>query len=110
MRLDFEQLALAGLLTSTLHWLMARAEITRPLWSRLRGFFGRLLACPACSGFWLGTALGAVGVRPLATASLYVDVAGCAVLSVFLTPVFQAVLLWGLEHAAVNEDAPPPPG
>src|SRR5437660_11468689 len=45
------------------YYLAARAEITRPLWSRYGGALDRLARCPACSGFWLGMAL-ATYVRP----------------------------------------------
>ena len=45
-----------GLIITFAYYLLARASLTRPLWSRYRGRLASLMACPACSGFWLGLA------------------------------------------------------
>ena len=107
MTLDLTQLFLLGLLTSTTHWLIARSEIAKPLWSRAHGWLGKLLACAGCSGFWLGGLFGGSGAAMpvLSTGDLVVDVFAQttfgALFGVFLTPVFEAVLLWGLRESAI---------
>ena len=110
MSLDLSQLLLFSVLTSSLHWLIARSEIAKPFWSRTSGWLGKLLACAGCSGFWLGAVLGGTEVASPVTLYvahvLYVDVALRAlvhgVLGVFVTPVFESVLLWGLQNSAVD--------
>lgn len=111
MTLDLQQLLLFGILAAAAHWLVARSEIMRWLWSRARGRAAKLLACPSCSGFWLGLGFGAYGLRPALSGNRYVDVVVAAAIGVFVTPVFEAVLLWGLERAAIAEadEAEPPP-
>ena len=49
------------LLTAALYYLGARAQITRPLWSRYPGWLDRFMLCSACSGFWYGAGVGALG-------------------------------------------------
>jgi hypothetical protein len=106
MTLDLQQLFLLGLLTSTLHWLIARSEIARPLWSRARGFLGKMLACAGCSGFWLGGAAWTAGVRAVPLDARHGGLALHMLLGVFMTPVFEAVLLWGLRESAIVADEP----
>lgn len=101
--IDFSQLFLLGVLSSTLHWLIARAEITRPLWSRTTGFVDKLLRCPSCSGFWISGALTLAGIEPVA-GPWWMCAPVNAVLGTFLTPVFQAVHLWALKRVSM------PPG
>jgi hypothetical protein len=103
MKPALDQLFLLGILSATIHWLVARSEIAAPLWSRARGIVDKLLRCPACSGFWLGGALTFVGVHPLVGVTDWRDVAAGTLCGVFLTPVFEAVLLWGLERTAIGE-------
>ncbi len=111
-------LVLLGLLTSSLHWLGARAQVSQPLWSRARGGWARLLACAGCSGFWLGLVLGIGGLQPCVTRWAAGNIVASAVLAVFLTPVFEGVLLWGLSASALQAadgdessqaEAPPAP-
>lgn len=110
MTLDLTQFFLLGLLTSTSHWLIARSEIAKPLWSRARGWLDKLLACAGCSGFWLGGLFGGFGVATpvLSTApddltvNFFAQAMLCALFGVFLTPVFESVLLWGLRESAVS--------
>ena len=85
------------LLSTALHWLLARADITRPFWSRAArwSWLDALLRCPACSGFWLGLALWLYGVRPG-------NVLETALYSLLLTPVMEAVLIWGLQGSAID--------
>lgn len=117
--LNVTWLLLLGLLTSTTHWLLARAEISRPFWSRLYGGFDKLARCAGCSGFWLGLGAGALGLQPVtfvlaaptAADKLAATLLGAflsGVLAVWLTPVFESALLWGLERSALppfEEDA-----
>lgn len=117
MILDLTQLVLFGIACSATHWLIARSEIARPFWSRAGGWLGSLLACAGCSGFWIGGIIGAAGfISPVSldvAPILYVDIAlralAMAVLGVFVTPVFEGVLLWGLQASALqaSEETPP---
>jgi hypothetical protein len=109
MTLDFSQFVLFGILCASLHWLIARSEIARPLWSRARGVVAKLLACPACSGFWLGGIIAGTGWA--VPAGLYDDAvrdawsihaAVGALLGVVVTPVVEGLLMWGLERSAVD--------
>lgn len=95
--MDLQQLVLLGILSSSIHWIIARSKIAKPLWSRAKGWLADLLACPACFGFWIGIFLGLGGVQPYPG---YVSVT--AVLAVFLTPVFEGALLWGLEVSSMS--------
>ena len=113
MLLETNELVALGLLTGTTHWIVARSEIARPLWSRARGWFAKLLACPACSGFWLGLGYGAAGITPLAVGQSTFDIVAAGVLGVFTAPVAQAILLWALSVTALPTDdteatSPPP--
>ncbi len=109
MTLDVGQLALLGLLSTALHWLIARSKIAQPLWSRARGWLALLLACPACSGWWLGLGLGTGGVRPVTVSWRIVEVVLCGLLAMVLTPVVEAVMLWGLERSAIVAEEPEEP-
>lgn len=117
--MDTSQLVLFSIFCASIHWLIARSEIARPLWSRAGGWLGRLLACAGCSGFWIGAVVGGAGLTTPITLDvapiLGVDVAlralAHAVLGVFVTPVFESVLLWGLRESAIvaDEAAEPEP-
>lgn len=107
MILNYQHLLLLGIVTSSLHWLLARSKITQPLWSRATGYLDALLRCPACSGFWLGLITG-LWLHPIEGLSRAGGVLAAGLLALFLTPVFEAVLLWGLERSAVNASEPPP--
>ena len=102
MKLDLGLLLLLGLASSALHWLIARSTAAKPLWSRAGGVLGALLRCPACSGFWIGLALAGGGLTPLMTESVIVNLLATGVLALYLTPVFEAVLLWGLGVSAIE--------
>jgi hypothetical protein len=111
MQIDLTQLVLLGVLSASLHWLIGRSEIARPLWSRAPGFLGRLLACAGCSGFWLSGIAWTLGVRVVALDARHGGLALGMVLGVFVTPVFESVLLWGLRESAIEPEpdvAPPP--
>jgi hypothetical protein len=116
VKLALDQLFLLGLFSTAVHWLVARSEIFRPLWSRARGWLDKLLRCPACAGYWLGGLVTLGGVHPFGDLTdgpwwlTVAKVVGAQLAAVFLTPVFEAVLLWGLERSAVVDEEPPPPG
>jgi len=107
MTLDVHQLAILGLLSTSIHWIVGRSKIAQPLWSRARGWFGALLACPACSGFWIGLGLGAAGAKPIGglphVGHDAAAILAAGLLAVVLTPVCEAVMLLGLEHSAIAE-------
>jgi hypothetical protein len=109
MRLDLNQLALLGILAATIHWIVARSKIAEPFWS-LRWWKGEslvrnraagLLACAACSGFWIGLGLGLLGVRPM-EASVWFAVPAAGLMGAGVTPVVEAVLLWGLSSTRID--------
>lgn len=115
MTLDLQQLLLLGLLCASTHWIIARSKVMRWFWSRLRGWRADLLACPACSGFWLGLVTASIGLRPVTLAiagaphaARAAEIITAGVLAVFMTPVCQAVMLWGLSMSAI-ESAPESP-
>jgi len=108
MTLALDQLFLLGLFSAALHWLLARAESSRPLWSRASGWLDKLLRCPACAGYWLGGLVTLGGVQPfgeLRDVSRWVVVERfvCAQLAAMvLTPIFEAVLLWALRASVIE--------
>lgn len=104
MPFDWSLLLTLGILTASIHWTIARAKITQWFWGArwLPQFLNSLLSCPACSGFWLGIAVGLFGIRPLATGSTTLDVVASGVCGLFCTPVVQAVFLWGLERTKID--------
>lgn len=105
--IDLTHLFVLGLLTSSAHWLFARSKIAKPLWSRTRGFIDELLRCPACSGVWLAAGAYVAGVRPVGKGG---PAFICTMLlGLILTPVFEGVLLWGLERSALEDADEVPP-
>ena len=104
-------LVLLGVVSASIHWLLARSYIFEWFWGRLRGFVEKLVTCAACSGFWIGIALGLGGVRPIQDVAWWAQIAGAGFFGLWLTPVFEAVLLWGLSESQVlhfPSPAPPP--
>jgi hypothetical protein len=97
------QLFFLGVLCAGAHWILGRSEIARPVWSRARGALAALLACAGCSGFWLGMLLALIGLRPFCTGWLVADTIAGGVLGTFVTPVFEGVLLWGLDRSAIRD-------
>jgi hypothetical protein len=112
MRFDLDQLVLLGLLSASIHWLAARASITKWFWSLgwypirnersvlTRDFLARLFACAACSGFWIGLGLGFAGVRPIGEG--WRGIVASGLVGIFVTPVFEGLLLWGLERTHLD--------
>ena len=128
MILDLTQLVLLGILCASVHWLVARSEIAKPFWA-YRGhpiWFSKLLACAGCSGWWLGALFGVTSfVAPvgfitgtsntptwLSLGLLVAQTFVTAVLGVFVTPIFESALLWGLSASALQDsvdgDTPEP--
>lgn len=106
MILDITSFLLLGPLCASLHWLLARSFVFQWFWSRARGIFADLLACPACSGFWLGTALGVAGMRPLAGPPAWLEILVSGLMGVFMTPICEGIMLWGLKRSAIPQPAP----
>jgi len=104
MTIDLHQLFVLGILTSAIHWLAGRSEIARPLWSRAPGWLDRLLRCPACTGWWLGLLAWFAGVHVWAAPFRAVEVVLNGVTAVFVTPVFEGAILWGLRETAILSD------
>lgn len=111
MRFDVNQLVLLGILSASIHWIVARASITERFWSLRwwpergwlsipKSFFADLLACAACCGFWIGLGLGLAGVRPVGSG--WLSVLGSGLAGVLVTPVFEGALLWGLEKTHID--------
>lgn len=107
MKLAIDQLLLLGLFSTAIHWLVARSEIARPLWSRTSGWLDKLLRCPACSGYWLGGLITWGGVHPFGDTGtswwMFVfktQLAGLA--AMVLTPIFEGVMVWGLRESAIE--------
>lgn len=102
MQLDASLLALLGLLTAAIHWLVARSAIARPLWSRATGWVDQLLRCVGCCAWWLGLALGAAGLRPVYSGwGRVADVLAAGLAAVAVAPVAEALILWGLGMSAM---------
>ncbi len=104
MTFAWTTLATLAVLSAAVHWLVGRAEITKPVWDAiwLPARIGNLLRCPACSGFWIGLGLGGVGVRPIVTGYWWVDVLAAGITAMYTTPVAEAVMLWGLERSRID--------
>ena len=50
-----------SLICAACYYLLARAEVTRMFWGALDGtLLGKMLRCPACTGFWIGLCLSHV--------------------------------------------------
>lgn len=45
------------------YYLVARAKLTEPLWSRYPGWLDYWTTCAACSGFWYGLGCGYLGAQ-----------------------------------------------
>jgi hypothetical protein len=104
--IQLQQIALFAILCAVIHWFVARSSIMRWFWSRATGWLAELLICPACSGFWIGLLLDVTGISPLGPSQHWGEVLLSGALGLFFTPLAEALLLWGIDKAAVRE-APP---
>lgn len=72
--------------------------------SKLGRFFAALIYCPACTGFWVGGTLGALGYKPWPMFShpqliLETAIAGCALMALWKEYGPQ-VDVWALEQGS----------
>ena len=95
-----ENLLLLGPLLAAVHWTIARSEIGKPVWSRAKGRFKKLLECPACSGYWLGL----VAPPLVFEGNPWVCHLIQGLLGIWITPVFEAILVWALEYSAILDE------
>jgi len=99
--IQLDHVLVYAVLWAASHWIVARSEIARPLWSRASGWVDKLLRCAGCSGFWLGAASG-LGSHTLVNAVVWKRVLIGGLLGAFFTPVFEAVLLWALQQTSIE--------
>lgn len=104
MTFNWSTLLTLGIITATIHWIVARSKIMKWFWNAiwLPKRVNQLLECPACSGFWLGIAVGMLGVTPLTAGSWWFELPAAGIAGTFATPVLQAVLLWGLKQSEIH--------
>lgn len=104
MTFNWATLATLGILSATIHWIVARSKAMQWFWESpwLPTFVDDLLRCPACLGFWLGLGLGATGVRPLTTGHVWLDIVAAGLAGVWCTPIVESALLWGIDKASVH--------
>jgi len=105
--IQLQQVALFAIICASTHWFIARSKIMRWFWGRATGSLAELLECPACSGFWIGLLLDVTGVSPLGPPEKLTDPLLSGVLGLYLSPLAEALLVWGIEKSAVYEDDPP---
>jgi hypothetical protein len=87
------------------YYILARAEITRWLWGRFRGFLDRLARCPACSGTWLGVALSFYLPPPFYGAERWWErLLWGAAWGALLTAAGTAALIYALAVGAVHDE------
>lgn len=69
---------------------------------QLQDLFAGLLACAACSGWWLCLFLGSIGLRPLDIGPWWLDMFGSGLAGTVTVPILEGVLLWGLERTHID--------
>ena len=106
LKIQLDALLTLGMLSAAVHWLVARSTIMQWFWSRMRGSMAKLLACPACSGWWISIGLGWLGIHPVVAPWVWLSAVLAGLLGIVLTPVFEALLLWGLAVSAIPQPAP----
>lgn len=100
------------LLTAALYYLMARAEITAPLWRRYPSWLDKFMNCAACAGFWYGAGAAVLGGWVLALPFLALParspytVAIVGLCSMVWTPVVSWVHLRAIEQLGGAEEEP----
>lgn len=85
-------------LTVALYHLLARAMITKFLWSRFPDWLSTVTQCPSCSGFWYGVMVASLGL------SLDVSFLGSQAWWTIIV-VGLAALVWTPIGAALHEFA-----
>jgi hypothetical protein len=102
-------LLLYAILCAAAYYLLARALITKVLWSRYPAWLDRLMMCSACTGTWLGLGCGFLGrwlelpLLGLAPGHPFTIVAAAAS-GMVLTPLLVYPLLLVLESLGPAED------
>jgi sterol desaturase/sphingolipid hydroxylase (fatty acid hydroxylase superfamily) len=106
-------LLLYPLLTTAMYYLLARAEITRFLWSRYSPRVDRFMACAACTGFWYGLAVAIWGRYAELTfmalsGDAYYTPLVIGLCSMIWTPVVAWLHLAALDRLGMPEHEEPP--
>lgn len=101
MLINWNNLVLLALLSTAIHWFVARSTIMHWFWRRAKGWFAKLLACPACSGFWLGCGLGYMGIQAVDGGNVVAELLINGAVALVLTPMVEAVFLLGLNASAI---------
>lgn len=99
---------LLGILGAAFHFLTYRAEATRWLWSRYPGPVDRLMRCVACSGFWVGGALGALcraQGRPVLGFEDWLLLPACALVTMVAAPPIAWLQIYTLTALGGGDDA-----
>lgn len=104
---------LIALVATAIHYLGYHAQITGWLWRRYRvgSWYEQLLKCSACSGTWIGAALG----YPLSEGgySLLGQNGGvayyllCACVGMVVTPISSFLMLFALQSVEHGEQEQP---
>ena len=97
---DLLYLGVAG---AAAHFLLYRALITRWLWSRYPKAIEPFFACSACTGFWIGAAVGFLWMaRGIPALGLAADdpilPAASGVMTMVMAPIVSFLHLWALEQ------------
>ena len=102
--------ALAFLVLCTAaYYAFARADLTRPLWSRYPAFLDRMARCPACSGFWIGAALGLALPDDTTPAKRVLGALLGAAWGTVVTPLGTWALVSALAATTIPDEPPGPP-
>lgn len=97
------------LLTTAAYYLLARAQISKFIWSRYPARLDRFMSCASCTGFWYGLALSATLGRELELPLMSIPadspylpfvVGSCAII---WTPIVSWLHLAALERLTVPE-------
>jgi hypothetical protein len=94
-------------LSTAIHYLFGRAEITRFLWIRYPPFLDRLARCAACSGFWIGLGLSQLVQPPFVEQvrwNYWLAPFVGALYGLFLTPIGTWILVTTLDLSAIKDD------
>jgi len=92
---------LAVFLAAAQYLLGEAAIFDRPR-AKLPPILQQLLACPACCGFWLGLAFGAMAVGPWADGAPWWNALRSGFAAVAITPFVRGVMALGWAAAAPN--------
>ena len=98
---------LIGIAGAAFHFLSYRAEVTRWLWSRYPAFLNKFLGCCACSGFWVGGALGwfyrSQGREVLGFEG-WLLLPACAIVALVASPPVSYIQIYALQSMGLGQD------